>query len=95
MDGLSHLFFQEPLVAGFYNNNAAQGSAVCSQPIQIWPSQKYSLSNVTSINISLYFSNNTIDTSEYKNLLNKKVDVGMSAKKKKHKEMEYVGQCDV
>ena len=65
MDGLSDLYFQESLVAGFYNNIADQGSVICSeitvlyQTIQIWPSQKYSLSNVTSINISLYFSNNT------------------------------------
>ena len=65
MDGLSDLYFQESLVAGFYNNIADQGSVICSeitvlyQTIQIWPSQNYSLSNVTSINISLYFSNNT------------------------------------
>ena len=69
MDCLSTLAFEEPLVASFYNNIADQGSAIyspCEQNIhdtlstlQVRPDKKYSLSNVTSINISLYFWNNT------------------------------------
>ena len=68
MDGLSTLAFEEPLVAGFYSNIANQGSAIYSPigqkregNIQIRPNKEhiYSLSNVTSINISLYFWNNT------------------------------------
>ena len=76
MDGLSTLAFEEPLVAGFYNNIGDQGSAINTyspmieqndpgpvgedlSTIQIRPNKKYSLSNVTSINISLYFWNNT------------------------------------
>ena len=68
MDGLSTLAFQEPLVAGFYNNFADQGSAIYSpigqnnqkweSNIQIRPDTKYSLSNVTSIKVSLHFSDN-------------------------------------
>ena len=69
MDYLSILIFQEPLVAGFYNNIADHGSAIYSSgenfkvticnSIIVWPNKVYSLSNVTSINISLYFRNNT------------------------------------
>ena len=69
MDVSSTLAFEEPLVAGFYNNIADQGSAIYSpvehnnqdveSKIQVRPYEKYSLNNVTSINISLHFSNNT------------------------------------
>ena len=69
MDSLSSLVFEEPLVAGFYNNIADQGSAIYApverndyvfqSPFQVRPNKKYSLSNVTSINISLFFWNNT------------------------------------
>ena len=71
MDTLSTVAFEEPLTAGFYHNIADQGSAIFSpiesnnyfefekSNVQIRPANKYSLSNVTSINISLYFSNNT------------------------------------
>ena len=80
VDGLSTLAFKEPLVAGFYNNIADQGSAIYSpkeqndykimrylpikqygyqSPLQVRPDKKYSLDNVTSINISLYFWNNS------------------------------------
>ena len=68
MDLLSTLALEEPLVAGFYNNIADQGSAIYSSndqyrytgmsAIQIRPDKKYSLANVTSINISVYFNNN-------------------------------------
>ena len=71
MDGLSTLAFEEPLVAGFYNNIADQGSAIFSpiqhniydimhqSPLQVRPDKKYSLSNVTLIDISIYFWNNS------------------------------------
>ena len=67
MDGLSALVFQEPLVAGFYNNIADHGSAIYSpqendeafSTITIWPNKVYSLNSMTSIKISLYFGNNT------------------------------------
>ena len=82
MDGLSTLAFEEPLVAGFYNNIADQGSAIYSpkeqndydimhylpieqtdyqSPLQVRPAadKKYSINNVTSINISLHFWNNS------------------------------------
>ena len=64
LDGFSMLAFVEPLIAGFYNNIADQGSAIYSANsrygmIQVRPQEKYSLSNVTSINISLSFRNNT------------------------------------
>ena len=65
IDTSSTLAFGEPLIAGFYHNIADQGSAIYSSikeehgNIQIRPEKKISLSNVTSINISLYFSNNT------------------------------------
>ena len=69
MDTSSTLVFEEPLIAGFYHNIADQGSAIYSpiesndyngeSNVQIRPGKKYSLYNVTSINISLYFSNNT------------------------------------
>ena len=68
MDGLSTLAFQEPLVAGFYNNSADQGSAIYSpipqnkqysmSGIQLRPEFNYLLNNITSINISLHFDDN-------------------------------------
>ena len=68
IDSFSTLAFQEPLVAGFYNNFADQGSAIYSlieqngqkgeSNIQVWPDKKYSINNVTSINISLHFNDN-------------------------------------
>ena len=69
IDDLSTLILEEPLVAGFYNNIADQGSTIfapakrnnflVNSNIQLRPDRKYSLANVTSIKISLYFSNST------------------------------------
>ena len=69
LDDLSTLAFEEPLVAGFYSNIADQGSAIYSQTgrkdymlhnsLQVRPDENYALNNLTSIDISLYFWNNT------------------------------------
>ena len=65
MDNSSTLALQEPLVA---NNIADQGSAIYAKPnnntkrvspIQVWPANEYSLSNITLIDISVHFSNNS------------------------------------
>ena len=68
LDSTSSLFLQEPLTGRFYNNTADRGSAIFapyehgsgkSSPIQIVSSKMYSLNNILSIQVFLYFSNNT------------------------------------
>ena len=71
LDGVSTLFLDEPLLAGFYNNIADEGSAIYSpvEPydhakasnIQVWPAKNITLGNVGSINISIYFGGNRND----------------------------------
>ena len=68
LDGVSTLFLGEPLLAGFYNNIADEGSAIYSpvEPydrarashVQVWPAKNITLGNVGSINISIYFGGN-------------------------------------
>ena len=70
LDGTSTLFLREPLVAKFYNNAADKGSAIYApvrayggnlSSIQLRPSRKYSLSNVTTIapSLQLHFESNS------------------------------------
>ena len=71
LDGVSTLFLDEPLLAGFYNNIADEGSAIYSpvEPynrarashVQVWPAKNITLCNVGSINISIYFGGNRND----------------------------------
>ena len=68
LDGSSTLFLKEPLSAHFTNNTAYQGSAIYAPyfgdvpsingSIQLIPNQAYSPSNISDINITLYFEDN-------------------------------------
>ena len=63
LDSYSYLFLKEPLHAQFINNSAKQGSAIYApvhtdaiSSIQIWPNDVYTHDNLTSISISLCFT---------------------------------------
>ena len=69
LDGSSTLLLKEPLRAQFINNTAYQGSAIyapihtedllyVNSSIQVIPNQAYSLTNISDINITLYFEDN-------------------------------------
>ena len=58
----SNIFLKEPLEARFCDNKATQGSAIYvaeDSRMYIQPNRLYSLKNITEIEISLYFRNNT------------------------------------
>ena len=80
LDSYSYLFLKEPLHAQFSNNSAKQGSAIYApvhtstqgkgypntiSAIQIWPNDVYTPDNLTSINISLYFTEIGLNTASY------------------------------
>ena len=77
LDSYSYLFLKEPLIAWFINNKAQQGSAIyapvhtntggissskTTSAIQILPIDFCSSSNLTDLNITLYFNNYFNDT---------------------------------
>ena len=58
----SNIFLKEPLEARFYDNRAYTGSAIYVKEdsrMYIQPNRLYSLKNITKIEITLYFRNNT------------------------------------
>ena len=80
LDSYSYLFLREPLHAQFINNSAKQGSAIYApvhtstlneedsstiSSIQIWPSDVYTPDNLTSINVSLKFTDIGLNTVSY------------------------------